>query len=166
MLTPVGTAAARSPDPAAGNAITVTAGHETISQWSGRVGRKLDAGIEYPRPIGAADYDQGIVRVSFQCTDAGVPGNVTLSHGSGSRTIDRAALRAVHRLSGLHPLPEGIATGQKVEAWVVLARDDRSRSQMIASLRHDAEVANAAITQRLSGDRLASTQDPIIVASR
>jgi TonB family protein len=138
----------------------------TVDQWSVRIGRDLDGHLDYPKPMGTGDYLQGVSKITFQCTDDGIPGNVTLAQSSGSHLLDHAAMEAVNRLSTLHPLPEGVQSGQHVAAWIVLAQDEASRDRMMKSLRRDAQVANAATAHQIADRRNPADRPAIVIASR
>ena len=158
-------AIARQPRPAP-HAITVRAEPVSIDQWSTRIGRDLDDHLDYPRPMGTDDYPEGVAKVAFRCTDDGVPGEVTLARSSGSRLVDHAAIQAVNRLSTLHPLPEGVQSGQRVVAWIVLARDEESRGRMLGSLRREAQMANVATARQIADRGNPADRPAIVIASR
>lgn len=149
------------PDPQ--DNITVQAKGISVQTWSNRVAHSLDNGLEYPRPMGTADYHAGLSKVSFHCSDAGAPSDVSIVGSSGSRDLDRAAMRAVQTISTLHPLPDGISHAQTFQAWIVFAGDEQERDRMLKTVRHDAMMANAAAAQRSS--QIASTMPTVIVAA-
>lgn len=148
---------------AAPSSITVQAGQETVSQWSERVGQSLDAVLVYPKPMGIANYNQGLAKVSFRCAEDGRPGNVALIASSGSRDLDRAAMQAVQRIQTLHPLPEGITRDRAMQAWIAFAPDEDSLKQMTRATHRAAELANARVEQARQTQQVASASTPALI---
>ena len=132
--------------------ITVTApAAGELRAWSIRVGSAIDREMRYPRLLGLSNSHEGMVDVTFRCSEDGTPTAVTLARKSGSRLIDRAGLQAVQRVDSLHPLPNGVSHDQVYRARMLFAIDDGfGREQRKAeTLREEADVANA----RLAGNR-------------
>lgn len=145
------------------SSITVQAGHETVSQWSERVGQSLDAQLVYPKPIGRANYNQGLAKVSFHCAENGQPGDVALIASSGSRDLDRAAMQAVQRIQTLHPLPDGITHDRSMQAWIAFAPDEDSLRQMTRATHRQAEMANAQVERTRQTQQVASASAPALI---
>lgn len=142
--------------------VTVQAGHETVSQWSQRVGQNLDAQLVYPKPLNGANYSQGLAKVSFHCTEDGKPGDVALIASSGSRDLDRAAMQAVQRIQTLHPLPDGITRDRGMQAWIAFAPDEDSLRKMTRAAHHEAELANTRV-EKARTQQVASASAPALI---
>ena len=145
------------------SSITVQAGQETVSQWSERVGQSLDTALVYPKPLSGANYNQGLAKVSFHCTDDGRPGDVALIASSGSRDLDRAAMQAVQRIPTLHPLPDGITRDRAMQAWIAFAPDQDSLRQMTRVTHREAELANARVEKARQTQQVASASAPALI---
>ncbi len=154
---------AGGPKQDAQNGITVQATAVSVQNWSQRVAHSLDAGLSYPRPLGRGDYNQGMSKIAFHCSDSGVPSDVTIVGSSGSRDLDVAAMRAVQGIPTLHPLPDGIRHDQAFQAWIVFAGDERDLGRRLQSVRHDAMLANVEAAKRAS--QTASNLPTVIVAA-
>lgn len=145
-------------------AITVEAGHETVGQWSQRVGRSLDGQLAYPQLFGRTE--QGLAKVQFQCSEDGRPGNITMLSSSGSNILDHAAMTAVKGIRTLHPLPDGISPNRSFQAWVAFAQDSDSLKQMMSQSHRQADQMNARVErERLNGRQTASNSTPIVIAA-
>ena len=98
-------------------AVAVGSPADTVSleAWSAQVEKSLGEQLRYPVSR-QGDYDQGMVEVTFRCSDAGRPDKVILGKSSGSRQLDRAAVRAVERIASLHPLAKGVNHDQVYKA--------------------------------------------------
>lgn len=132
----------------AGPDITVTApAASELSAWSARVGGAIDREMRYPRLLGLSNSHEGMVDVTFRCSEDGTPTEVTLARKSGSRLLDRAGLQAVQRVGSLHPLPNGVSHKQVYRARMLFAIEDgMGRSTRKAeALREKADVANARL---------------------
>ncbi len=149
--------------PAPQDNITVEAKGISVQSWSNRVAQSLDNELAYPRPLGTADYNSGLSKITFHCSDAGVPSDVSIAGSSGSRDLDRAAMHAVMQISTLHPLPDGVSHDQAFQAWIVFAGDEQERDRMLNRVQHDAMLANAAAAQRSS--QSAFNMPTVIVAA-
>ncbi len=145
------------------SSITVQGGQETVSQWSERVGQSLDAVLVYPKPLGTANYSQGLAKVSFHCTEDGRPGDVALIASSGSRDLDRAAMQAVQRIRTLHPLPVGITHTRPMQAWIAFAPDEDSLKQMTRVTHREAELANARVEKARQSQQVARASAPALI---
>ena len=143
--------------------ITVQGGQETVPQWSERVGHSLDAQLVYPKPIGRANYNQGLAKVGFHCAENGQPGGVALIASSGSRDLDRAAMQAVQRIQTLHPLPEGVTHDRAIQAWIAFAPDQDSLQQMTRATHRQAELANAQVEKARQTHQMASASAPALI---
>lgn len=150
LVVPFSFAEARMP----GQEITVTAPSETrVENWTARVGQAIDARMRYPARLGTAPDPEGVVDVTFMCSEDGTPTRVALARTSGSNRLDRAGLRAVEGLKSLHPLPDGIGAGQVYRAQLLFAVDDGSgrAGQRLAALREKGDMRNDALMSRRSG---------------
>ena len=120
----------------------------TVAVWSHLIAQQLDRHLVYPRAFGSADYPEGTVSVRFSCGDDGKPASVVVFRGSGNRSIDRAAVRAIAQMDTLHPMPATIRHNSTFQANIILASDEQSLARQQAMLRHNE-------TQRVArgGDR-------------
>lgn len=105
--------------------------------WVSRLADDLDARLTYPRFIGYRVTPTGAVSVRFECGLEGRPAGIVVTRESGNRTLDRAAAQAVAKLSGLHPLPAGFATGQLVRADIVFAASPDEAAGLARRLQRD-----------------------------
>lgn len=130
--------------------ITVTApAAGEIRAWSTRVGSAIDREMRYPRLLGLSNSHEGMVDVTFRCSEDGTPTEVTLARTSGSRLLDRAGLQAVQRVGSLHPLPNGVGHDQVYRARMLFAIDDglgRGKRKAEA-LRETADDANERLAR-------------------
>ncbi|WP_019833873.1 TonB family protein [Sphingomonas sp. PR090111-T3T-6A] len=163
LATPVWAHGAQTHDNNA--AITVQAQHETVGEWSQRVGRSLDDELVYPHRAGPDDYAQGLAKVSFRCSDDGRPGSVAMLSSSGSRDLDRAAMQAVKRIPTLHPLPDGISHDRAFQAWIAFALDEGALKRMANTAHRDADQMNARVERDRTGRQVASNALPIVIAA-
>jgi TonB family protein len=146
-------------------AITVEAQHETVGQWSQRVGRSLGNELAYPQSAGRDENPEGLAKVTFRCSDSGKPGDIAVMSSSGSRDLDRAAMRAVKRIPTLHPLPDGIGHDRPFQAWIAFALDPDSLKKIMVAAHRDADQMNARIEKDRSGHQIASNTLPIVIAA-
>lgn len=93
----------------------------TVARWTTSLSRQLGRFMEYPRADYGLAFPEGTTWVDFTCSDDGRPANITVSQRSGSRNIDRAAVRAVERIQSLHPLPGGVDHSQRYRAVLIFA---------------------------------------------
>lgn len=75
----------------------------------------------------------GVVRIAFDARPDGSAANARVVESSGSRWVDRSAMRAVARMDDMGPTPTGDHAGQPVLATIVYATDER---QMRRLTRH------------------------------
>lgn len=127
--------------------VTASPRQIALAAWSQRVERDLVSNMS---PSGLYNYKdglaEGLVVVGFACGESGMADKVTLLQSSGNRRLDRAALRAVRRVSTLHPVVEGMRPDQKLVAQMLYLNDSGSRrdiAQREQELRADAKERNA-----------------------
>jgi TonB family protein len=115
----------------------------SFTEWSQLVEQTIDRHLAYPFFFRSGDFRQGQVQVTFLCSEDGRPASVSVEKSSGSYQLDRAAMRAITRVTSLHPLPEGITHEQKYRA-VLLFGDggDTGWTKRVASLRGTAADGN------------------------
>lgn len=150
MLAVPATLQARQPAPE----ITVTAPSAAeLQAWSARVGGALEREMRFPLRVGPVDFEQGLVDVTFKCSEDGTPTQVAVARTSGSRRLDRAGLRAVERVGSLHPLPTGIDRDQVYRARMLFAIDDGTPPwrQEAAAMREEADAANRKLARAPGG---------------
>ncbi|MBH1998203.1 MAG: energy transducer TonB [Sphingomonadaceae bacterium] len=120
--------------------LNVTAQHLTVQKWAERTGQKLSAKLAYPDHL--TGPQEGIVYVKFACSDTGSPTGIDVLKSSGSRALDRAAMRGVSRIGTLHPLPVGLAPSQKYVATILFAKDQPSYFRQIRKLESAQDANN------------------------
>ena len=136
------------------NPMVITAmSRPTVAVWSQKIAHQLDRHLANPRGLGGLDYPDGTVSVRFSCGDDGKPASVALFRSSGDRVADGAALRAIARLSTLHPMPAAIRHNVTIQANIIFAADEESLARQQVLLRrnesqriaHDPDRALAVI---------------------
>lgn len=147
LIAPLSLAEARTAD----QEITVTAPSMTeLRAWTARTGKAINEQMRYPARLGIAPDPEGLVDVTFMCSEDGTPTKVALARSSGSSKLDRAGIRAVERVKSLHPLPAGIGPDQVYRAKLMFAVDDGSTgtAKRLAALRDKGNLINDALVQR------------------
>jgi periplasmic protein TonB len=152
--------------PPSDDIVVVAPADAEVRAWSARVGENISQHMRFPRDLGPTSDPEGVVEVTFKCSEDGRPSNVALLETSGSRRLDRAGIAAVERVRSLHPLPRGIDHRQVYKAQLLFATEDGSgrRYQELAALRAKADRGNAALLQRQS--RMAMVPTVTLLASR
>ncbi|WP_312313119.1 energy transducer TonB family protein [Sphingobium yanoikuyae] len=125
----------------------------TLDRWVERTGNILSNRLRYPTILSGPE--EGIVQVKFACSDSGAPAGIALLNSSGSRQLDKAAMRAVQRIPTLHPLPAGIGAGQNYVATILFATTQASYNRQIRDLRRQALDNNARFARRAGGPAMA-----------
>lgn len=115
----------------------------TLVAWAQRVGLTLDTQMtRFRAPLGR-ERPSGVVRIKFNCSDSGKPGDVSVYRSSGNPWLDRAALQAVQRVATLHPLPDGMSHSQRYVATLLFANSDEEYAHAIAKIRDEQLRSNA-----------------------
>lgn len=125
--------------------------------WAARLSRKLDERMTYPVSLNPYDQPSGFVRVLFSMNRDGTIRDMSLLRRSGSRAIDRAAMKAVSLLSGISVLPFSVDQGREIEADLFFADDEQQLRHMVAENRRWHAVASQAVAS--------TNQAPIVLAS-
>lgn len=123
--------------------IVVVGERVSLTDWSKHMTKALERQMVYPSYLTLAEPHEGVVRVSFLCSESGRPTAVTLQDSSGHRDIDQAAMRAVQRIPTLHPLAEGLTHAQRYQAVLLFAKDQASYDRQIAAIEEDVARRNA-----------------------
>ncbi|MGK2910567.1 MAG: energy transducer TonB family protein [Sphingobium sp.] len=113
----------------------------TLAKWAKHITTLVDQRLDYP-DFGAGQVREGVVTVKFLCSESGAPSDVKLLKSSGSKQLDRAALKAVREVVSLHPLPDGMLSTQKYQAMLLFAKDQVSHKRQMAALRQQALEGN------------------------
>lgn len=108
-----------------------------LAQWKRTVSREIERNLFYPHSYPGWEVPEGTVAVRFSCDGDGKPTAIELSRSSGHRRLDGAAMRAVRRISTLHPLPPGISEDATLRANVIFASDETSLARQEKALRHE-----------------------------
>jgi len=160
LVVPLAGLEAREPTP---EMVVIAPADAEVRAWSSRVGEAIDAKMRYPRSLGPSRTAEGIVDVTFECSDDGRPSKVAVARTSGSRQLDAAGMRAIQRVATLHPLPAGIGHGQVYKARLLFAMEGSDLARKAAALREEADRGNAALAQRRG---VASTASVITLVAR
>ncbi len=124
------------PSASAGAREIVVSPSRTETVFVRDVSRELDRQLQRDRsPLRQASKGYAIVR--FRCSVDGLPEAISIYRSSGDRQVDRIALRAVERLRSLHPLPDGAASGQLIQANVAVAGTERALAMVQRRLARD-----------------------------
>ena len=127
------------------------------SNFVSTLSHELDRQL-YRVPFPGGRIQNGVVRVRFVANGHGRAEHVTLFEESGSRTMDRAALRAVQRLDRLGSTPRSRNGGQDVLLSIVFATSEREAERLAE--RASAENAALIASGRLQPQVLAVTMVP------
>lgn len=126
-----------------GKSIVVVGERLSLADWSKKMTGSLERHMIYPEYLTRIEPNEGVVRVSFLCSEEGKPTAVTLLDSSGHHEIDEAALRAVRHIPTLHPLADGLTHAQRYQAVLLFAKSQESHDRQIAAIREDAARRNA-----------------------
>ena len=85
-------------------------GDAAVSNYPGRIARKLNGALRYPSGAKAARLT-GEATVSFAVDGSGRPSSISIVASSGFDVLDKAAMEAVRRASPFPPIPS--AAGRK-----------------------------------------------------
>ncbi|HEX4846729.1 MAG TPA: TonB family protein [Novosphingobium sp.] len=111
--------------------------------WMDELSSQLTHGLRYPAsPTG--QYASGIVAIGFIPGNGNSPAELAVLRSSGSKALDRAALRAVGRLEGLSPLPQGVLEVSVIRANIIFAESKGQLDRYATQLRHDEAARIAA----------------------
>ncbi|MCC2977620.1 energy transducer TonB [Sphingomonas sp. PL-96] len=123
--------------------IVIVAEPVTLSTWSQRTTKLLERHMVYPHYMLGALPREGVVRVSFLCSETGKPKSVAIADSSGFSELDAAALRAVRMIPTLHPLPQGLKHDQRYQAVLLFATSQASHDRQLVGIPEDAARRNA-----------------------
>jgi len=113
----------------------------SVARWTAEISHSLDHNLRYPHTFGG-QVPEGVVTVAFDCSDAGLPSQVTVVSPSRFASLDREAVRAIRRLKSMHPLPLGVSDGQRFEAEVFFADSENSLHRMQTAARQRQQLAS------------------------
>ena len=131
--------------PPTGQPATPEAG--TLAAWSTRVSAELDQKLPQPQMFPGQPSPSGVVVVKFGCSETGAPSDVAIVKSSGSRSLDWAAMQGIKRV-GLHPLPDGMAHGQRFQAAILFANSPEEARTLLIGMRKEAERQNSWFATR------------------
>ncbi|WP_338242838.1 energy transducer TonB [Aurantiacibacter hainanensis] len=141
-------------DPGRGQPIIVQTDPSTfVSSLSHELDRQLRR-VSYPGGF----QQSGVVKVRFVANGHGRAEQVTLFEESGSHSMDRAALRAVHRLDRLGSNARTQMGGQDVLLSIVFATSEREAERL--ARRTSEENAALIASGKLEPQVLAVTMVP------
>ncbi|WP_169795000.1 energy transducer TonB family protein [Novosphingobium barchaimii] len=133
-------------NPPRDNAIVVIS--PSLEAWSAKVFKDLDQGLRYPSSLVGMPTHTGVVAVKFNCNEeTGAPVGIEIQKSSGHRDLDHATMRAVKRISTLHPLPRGLSNNQKYIVRVLFANSTEDLQRKSAEMRAEAARNNAWFTR-------------------
>ena len=155
-----------APSSAGSQEIVVTGSPREVAlaSWSQRVRDDLERKMGSPSALNGVVAD-GLVTVSFTCTESGRPDNVALLQSSGHNGLDKAALRSVRRLSSLHPMVEGMRPHQKVIAQM-LYLDGTGSPAAIARRTQALDTKAREANQWFTREQIASGEILMLRAAR
>jgi len=110
--------------------------------------------VRYP----TGRQQSGIVKIHFMANGHGRAEQVSLYEESGSHSMDRAALRAIHRLRNIEPASWSDEGGQAVLLNVVFATSQREADRLVE--RATREHAELIASGELDPEILALTVVP------
>ncbi|WP_162792222.1 energy transducer TonB [Novosphingobium sp. P6W] len=137
--------ASAAPTRADDHAIVVVS--PSLDAWSSKVFKDLDQGLRYPSSLAGMPVHTGVVAVKFNCSETGAPAGIEIQKSSGHRDLDYATMRAVKRISTLHPLPTGLSNNQKYIVRVLFADSIEDLQRKSAQMRAEAARSNAWFTR-------------------
>ena len=114
----------------------------TLAAWSTRVSSELDQMLPQPAMMPGQPSPSRVVVVKFGCSETGAPSDAAILKSSGSRALDRAGIQGIKRV-GLHPLPDGMAHGQRFQAAILFANSPEEARALLAGMRKQAERQNS-----------------------
>jgi TonB family protein len=139
-----------------GQDITVTA-PLTVKVWAQGLTRRLDDALQYPTGLTIYNPNHAFARVQFSLNADGSIRDMYLVRKSGSRALDKAALKAVLKLDRISAMPTSITPGRLIEAHLLFAQSEEQ-------LR-DVAAANKAFGRTPSNQVASATDKPLLLAS-
>jgi TonB family protein len=127
------------------NAIVVVS--PSLEAWSAQLFKDLDGKLQYPPSLAGMPLHTGVVAVKFNCSDSGAPAGIELQKSSGHRDLDFATMRAVKRISTLHPLPRGLTDDQKYIVRVLFSDSPEDMRAQSEKMRDEAARSNVWFTK-------------------
>ena len=128
--------------PLASQQILVTPDEGSVDRYVEEVSHDLDTALSRVI-ISAQRVRGGTAKVRFNADEDGDATNITLYERSGDPHVDRAAMRAVRRLTSLPDFPKGVPDTQVIQANIVLATTDSQRKMLLRDLARE-EAARLA----------------------
>lgn len=118
--------------------IIVESSSFTHEAWLTHVSRQLDARLTYPQMLTTnSSQPAGAVSVRFVADQQGRPAALEVVRGSGTKALDRAAMRAVSKLNSLHPMPAAFNGNHLFRADIVFASSPSESAALARKLRQD-----------------------------
>lgn len=136
--------------------ITVTA-PLTVKVWAQGLTRRLENALQYPDGLTIFNPNHAFARVQFSLNADGSLRDMHLVRKSGSRALDKAALKAVSKLDRMGVMPTNISPGRLIEAHLLFAKSEEQ-------LR-DVAAANKAFGKTPSNQLASATDKPLLLAS-
>lgn len=100
--------------------VVVEAPLTPLAIWSRSMTKSIDDKLAFPYQASARTLN-GLVSVTFHCSDDGTPVGLKVLQRSGETSLDQAAMRAISRVKTMHPLPAGLRSDQKFQANIIFA---------------------------------------------
>ncbi len=118
--------------------IIVESSSFTHHTWLTQVSRQLDSKLSYPQMLTTnSSQPAGAVSVRFIADQQGRPTALEVVRESGTRALDRAALRAVAKLNSLRPMPTAFNGNHQFRADIVFASSLSESAGLVKKLRQD-----------------------------
>lgn len=128
--------------------IVVTSGSIDEAAFVAKVSQDLDRQLR-----SASFFDdhagEGITSVRFTRDENGEPADVTLHRASGTRSLDRIAMRAVSRLRSLDVVPRTVGADQVYQANIIFAGTESSYRKLNNRLAAEETARIAAGTDKV-----------------
>lgn len=118
--------------------IIVESSSFTHQAWLTQVSRQLNAKLDYPQMLTTnSSQPAGAVSVRFMADQTGRPVALEVVRESGTRALDRAALRAIAKLNSLRPLPAAFNGNHQFRADIIFASSPSETAGLARKLRQD-----------------------------
>ncbi len=124
---------ALAPAQAESNPIVVES-QEAMAEWQADVNRSLNNRLYAATSSYRSQPESGIVQVRFTVDAEGNAQNIELIKGTGDRSTDRVAERAVSRVSYLDEAPVRDIQSRTFQANIIFARNHEEHDELKAKL--------------------------------
>ena len=113
---------------------------EAMAAWQSDVTRSLNNQLLSERSTPRRAIESGIVQLRFTIDENGDAQNFELLSGTGDRATDRAAQRAVSRVSHLEDAPVRDIQSRTFQANIIFAKSPEEQDELMAKLAKSERV--------------------------